>query len=581
MNFSSLTGHRWTSRESTSEQLAWAQKQGLSDIATRVLAPRVPAAAGPSWLRPDLGVILSHDPMSMHGMAPTIDRLRKALRDREKIFVVTDYDVDGTTSSLILQHALHLAGDGPADLAWHIPDRFTEGYGFRPVAAEKAKELGCDLVVTADIGVRDHDAIARARELGLDVLVCDHHLPAEATVPDNATAVLCPPQQACTYPNPALAACGVSLKVAQALLADHPKRERILRSFLKLAAIGTVADVVDLATDENRAIVTLGLQELSRGPHAAGLAALLEVAGVAGRPLRADDLGFRIGPRINAAGRLERATAVVDLLNERDAQRARAMAQQLDRVNTDRKALQQRLEAEALALIPSPPPPFVVVWGEEDLDGNSPWHRGIAGIVASRIREQVHRPVAVVTVSGDSARGSIRSTPGMHAVHALDSTAELLYRYGGHPAAAGFSLERKHLPAVAARLEAWAASAGAGNLLPEHLFDCDLQPRDLSLGLLSELSELGPYGKGNPAPVIRLSGISPQGIQPMGQEGQHLRFAVGHHRAVWWRSAQWRGALETAHRLDLLVALEENTFRGRTSLQLKVEDARVSDGPTG
>ena len=291
-----MTGHRWVRRTPSQSQLAWARQQGLPDVVTRVLASRVPDQPSPSWLRPDLDVILAHAPGSMHGMSATIDRLRKALRDREKIFVVTDYDVDGTTSSLILQHALHLAGGGAADLAWHIPDRFTEGYGFRPVAADKARELGCSLVVTADIGVRDHDAIDRARSLGLDVLVCDHHLPAEATVPENATAVLCPPQRDCTYPNPALAACGVSLKVAQALLADHPKRERLLRSFLKLAAIGTVADVVDLSTPENRAIVSLGLQELSRGPHSAGLAALLDVAGVAGRPLRADDLGFRIGP---------------------------------------------------------------------------------------------------------------------------------------------------------------------------------------------------------------------------------------------------------------------------------------------
>ncbi len=576
MTEQSLTGHRWTQRSASPDRIEWARQQGLSEIATRVLGPRAPASAPAHWLRPDLDVILSHSPMSMHGMAATVERLERALRDRQKIFVVTDYDVDGTTSSLILQHALHLAGGGAADLAWHIPDRFTEGYGFRPVAADKAKELGCDLIVTADIGVRDHDAITRARNLGLDVLVCDHHLPADAEVPDNATAVLCPPQKDCTYPNPALAACGVSLKVAQALLARHPKRERLLRSFLKLAAIGTVADVVDLSTAENRAIVALGLDELSRGPHSPGLTALLEVAGVQGRPLRADDLGFRVGPRINAAGRLEQATAVVELLNERNPQRARARAQELDRVNSDRKALQQRLEASALAQVSAPPPPFVVVWGDEDIEGGSPWHRGIAGIVASRIRDQVHRPVAVITVSGGSARGSIRSTPGLHAVHALDSTAELLYRYGGHPAAAGFTLDAVHLPAFAQRLQAWAASQGAGNTLPEHEFDCDVTPRQLSRSLLHELNALGPFGKGNPTPRLRLQNVPIADLSTMGQGGKHLRFQVGGHKAVWWRGAEFKPDLHGAREVDLLVELEENTYRGQTSLQLRVEDARVS-----
>lgn len=569
----SLTGHRWRRREAPAEGLAWARQQGLSDIATQVLAPRAPRGASDRWLHPDLDVVLGHDPHAMRGMATAVDRLRKALRDRERIFVVTDYDVDGTTSSLILQHALHIAGGGAAELAWHIPDRFTEGYGFRPVAADKAKEAGCGLVVTADIGVRDHDAIDRARSLGLDVLVCDHHLPADAAVPDNATAVLCPPQAGCDYPNPALAACGVSLKVAQALLAEHPKRDRLLRSFLKLAAIGTVADVVDLSTEENRAIVALGLQALSRGPHSPGLTALLKVAGVGDRPLRASDLGYRVGPRINAAGRLEQATAVVELLNERDPTRARARAEALDKVNSDRKALQQRLEAAALAQVSDPPPPFVVVWGTEDVEGGSPWHRGIAGIVASRIREQVHRPVAVITVSGGQARGSIRSTPGVHAVHALDAAAELLHRFGGHPAAAGFSLDAHLVPALAERLQSWAAMQGTGNTAPEQVFDCDVRAGHLSLDLLRELGGLGPYGKGNPPPLLRLPAAQVDALRTM-SAGKHLQFRVGRHRAVWWRAGEHLDALRAASTADLLVELEENTWQGRTNLQLKVVDAR-------
>jgi len=535
----------------------------------------MPPGAGASWLKPDLDTILRHDPLQMMGMAPAIDRLLKALRDRERIFVVTDYDVDGTTSSLILQHALHLAGGGAADLEWHIPDRFNEGYGFSVQAADKARELECGLVVTADIGVRDHAAVTRARGHGLDVLVCDHHLPADAEVPADATAVLCPPQAGCSYPNPALAACGVSLKVAQALLANHPRRDRLLRSFLKLAAIGTVADVVDLSTDENRAIVALGLRELSSGRHSPGLAALMEVAGLADKSvLRASDLGFRVGPRINAAGRLEKATAVVELLNERNPQRARERAQDLDRVNADRKTLQKHLEKAAKDQVPDPPPPFIVVWGEEELDGSSPWHRGIAGIVAARLRDAFHRPAAVITTSGVSARGSIRSIPGFHAVHALDTASDLLAGYGGHPAAAGFSVDSHSVPALAERLQTWAATAGAGNHLPILNYDSTAGVHELSLDLFHELAALGPYGKGNPAPLLRLDGVQPQDVGRMGQKGAHLRFRVGRARAVWWRAGEHADLLGSGDRFDLLVRLEENEYRGRSNLQLVVEDVR-------
>jgi single-stranded-DNA-specific exonuclease len=339
-------------------------------------------------------------------------------------------------------------------VSYHIPSRFDEGYGFSVRAAQQAAEDGVGLVVTADIGVRDHAAIEAARSRGLGVLVCDHHLPAGAAVPQDAI-VLCPPQAGDAYPNRSLAACGVSLKLAQALLREHPKRDGVIRSLLKLAAIGTVADMVSLGTLENRAIVALGLRELAQGPHHPGLQALLEVSGLTGGDARIDEaaLGFRIGPRINAAGRVAEATLVVQLLTERDPARARALAERLDALNTERRDIQKRLVEGCLAAIPDPPPPFVLLSGRED-EG---WHRGVVGIVASRVKDELERPVAVVSIQGEWAVGSVRSVGGVHAVRALDSVSDLLAKYGGHPAAAGFTVRTADLDALRERLSAFVA----------------------------------------------------------------------------------------------------------------------------
>ncbi len=513
----------------------------------------------------------------MHDMGIALERVERALRDGEQILVVTDYDVDGTTSSLILQHALQLAArrtGREAHISWHIPDRFEEGYGFSLAAAQAAVNTHKQLIITADIGVRDHASIDLARGGGVDVLVCDHHLPDGADVPANASAVLCPPKAACSYPNSALAACGVSLKLAQALLEHHPQRERLLRSFLKLAAIGTVADVVDLSTPENRAIVGVGLQELGRGPNAPGLAALMERAGLRDKPnLEASDLGFRIGPRINAAGRLVQANAVVELLNERDPQRARERALALDQVNKDRQSMQADLERTVFAAIGDAPDPWVVVWGEEDPE-NGPWHRGIVGIVAARIRDKMHRPAAVVAVSGTQARGSVRSLPGVHAVDALDAVADLLDTYGGHPVAAGFSIAADKLPELRDRLCAWvSARRDADAIVPERSYDTTATVDELSFGTIQALGRLGPFGKGNPAPVLLLEGVKLRNVSLMGSERTHVRATLGDAKVVWWKASPHVDGL-SAGPVDLLVEPSLDHYQGRTRVQLVVRDAR-------
>lgn len=575
----SLTGARWALGEVGAPRVEALQRStGLSAPAARVLALRWDGEdadrEAARWLAPSFDHL--HAPLAMRNMDAAIDRLGSALRRKERIRVVTDYDVDGTTSSLILQAALR-AIEPSVEVSWHIPSRFDEGYGFSVRAANQAAADGVGLIVTADIGVRDHASVSAAREAGVDVLICDHHLPAGASVPPDAT-VLCPPQIGDAYPNRALAACGVSLKVAQALLARHPKRDALLNSMLKLAAIGTVADMVSLGTLENRAIVALGLAELNRGPHSPGLRALLGVCGLGGKPIDETTLGFRIGPRINAAGRVAEAGLVVELLGTRDDAVARERAAALDALNTERRDIQKRLVAEALDRIGDRPDPFVVLSGDEDAG----WHRGVVGIAAARIKDQVNRPVAVVSVQGELAVGSVRSVPSVHAVKALDSVSDLLVKFGGHPLAAGFTVRTADLPALRERLSSYVAlTTDDGDLVPLRRADAVVEAAALTDALHGELVRLGPFGNGNPSPTLIVPDVRPFGLQVKGADRTMLKFLVAREgprggraiEAVWWDGAGMAEQLEGGPK-DLLASLSENVWQGERRLQLEIRDAR-------
>jgi single-stranded-DNA-specific exonuclease len=567
----SLTGHRWAmSNVDPGQVIQLANDCDIPPVVARCLAIRnIDPTEALAWLHPSLDHL--HDPRAMRGMDVAIERVRKAVRDEERIRIVTDYDVDGTTSSLILQGTLKLLGAGDR-VDYHIPDRQTEGYGFSRIAAEAAAKDGIGLIITADIGVRDHEAVSAATAEGVDVLICDHHLPAGAEVPVDAVAVLCPPQAGCAYPNPHLAACGVSLKLAQALLSDHPRYEAIIRSMLKIAAIGTVADVVDLSTLENRSIVRLGLDGLAAGPNTPGLQALLDIAQV-GRPITAQDLGFRVGPRINAAGRLAKATAVLELIASHDPAEARQRAMAIDSLNTERRAIQRRLVDRCMSALPDPTPPFAVLWGPE----SEGWHRGVVGIVAAKVRDQIHRPTAIVAVAGEEARGSVRSLPGVHAVEALDAAKDLLISYGGHPAAAGFSASAAHLPALAERLaahvEQMGESVGAAPVL--HI-DANCPVESLAGGgaeqLANQLAQLEPFGKGNEAPLLRIPNVVPTQIGTLGQD--HVRMRVGGVDVVWWGGASHMDALRGP--VALAGTLGFNHWRGRTTVRFTVRDAQCA-----
>lgn len=554
----SLTGRRWALRPPDEERADVLRRtRGFLPAVARIAAARGLDdrffAVGPTDL---------HAPDRMLGMERAVTRIEAAIAAGEPIRLVTDYDVDGTTSCLILHSALDRRG--AAGVSYHLPDRFKEGYGLSRLAVEKAAADGVKLLVTADIGIRDHATIALARQHGLDVIVCDHHLPAGASVPPDAYTVLCPPQEGCPYPNKALAACGVSFKLASQLLAEDPRRDDVLASLLKLAAIGTVADVVDLRNAENRAIVTLGLRALNERAHAPGLAALLEVADASPGTIDAATLGWRIGPRINAAGRMDDAAAVVRLLRERDRGRAMAAARELDQTNRERQAVQERLVEQVLASLPDPLPAFVVVAGDEE-DG---FHRGVVGIVAAKVRERVNRPVAVVAILGEVATGSVRSTPAVHATHALEAMAPMLLRFGGHAAAAGFTLPTERLMEFSAGIADWVeAHHDDDTLLVVEEADDELPGTAITLEFARQLRALEPTGKGNPPPRVIVDGPV-EAIRVAA--GKHLFCRVGGADAVWWGGADRRGLLERAERV--LGEVETDRWQGVERARIRIED---------
>ncbi len=571
----SFTGARWDLAEPHPEQeAALVAALGVEPVLARCLAVRgygEPARAQ-AFLEPSWGQL--NDPTRMAGLEQAVARIQRAVAAGERTRIITDYDVDGTTSALVLRATLGLLGMGEG-VDHHIPDRMGDGYGLSCGAVEAAAEAGVSLLLAADLGVRDHRAVALARSRGMDVIICDHHLVLDEGVPD--AIVLCPGRPGCDYPNTSLAACGVCFTLARALLAGHPRRDAMLRSMLKVVGLGTVADVVDLSPLENRAIVALGLEALSRPPHAPGLRALLEAAGCAGRPLVASDLGFRLGPRINAAGRLAHASLALELLQARDLDRARALAQELEGLNRQRQRLQESLTQRLLErALPDPggEPRCAAfpVFGGSESEG---CHRGVVGIVAGKLREALQRPVAVAAIADGQAIGSVRSVPGVDAVAALGRAEHLLSRFGGHKAAAGFSLAAEHLPALEQALSAYVVrEIPPADLIPVRRADILTEQWELGEQAARALERMEPCGRGNPRPRMLVEGVR---IDRVRRVRQHIFFELGGGQGVWWSGAQHTRALLDGP-VDLLGSLGPDRRDGFARPMLTVEDARRSPG---
>ena len=571
-----MTASRWklpAADPRNAEALAAAL--GVCSPVARVLANRGMAdeAAARAFLHPsleDLG-----DPMGLADMPRALERLRKAIDRHEKILIYGDYDVDGTTSVVLLVKAIELAG-GTA--SYHVPDRFREGYGMRPEVVERAAAEGVTLIVSVDTGIRAAEVVGRANELGIDVIITDHHLP-EAEIPP-AVAVLNPNRPDCPYPEKNLCGAAVVFKLAQALVATLPwpaeKQRRVADSLLKLVSIATVADVVPL-TGENRIIVKHGLEGL-RSVRNVGLRALLEVAGFSGgTPPSARQVAFQIAPRLNAAGRMDTAQAVIELFLTADTARARELAQQLHEQNAER----QRVEAEireCCERIPARAEDAALVYYAEG------WHRGVLGIVASRLVERLHRPVFVLSDSGDGiAQGSGRSIPAFHLLEALESMPEVFVRFGGHKHAAGVTLQAAKVDEFRGRLQAWAAA----HLKPEDFEP--VIPVDALVGLAeidertaTEVAGLAPFGYGNPVPVFAARDVEVAG-QPAVWNEKHLRVMVRQNRRTLvlkaWNFAPRAAELAAGAHVDVAFTLEEDAYsaaRGYPGWCAVLRDVRAS-----
>jgi single-stranded-DNA-specific exonuclease len=536
------------------------------------------------FLNPSLDQLL--DPFTMAGMAAAVARLQTAILNREPILIYGDYDVDGTVAVVLLKTAIEIiAGPLGCDVRFHVPHRLREGYGMKSEVIEAAAAAGARLIISVDTGIRAFAAAEAAATLGIDLIVTDHHLPDETRGLPPALAVLNPNREGCAYACKHLCGAGVAFKLAQALLEAHDPvkaQTKILPSFLKLLAIATIADAVPLL-GENRAIAALGIQQLAH-PAQAGLRALLELAKLdpSERPLTSTDIAFRLAPRINAAGRMDIASEVVEMFTTRDPQRARSLAEKLDRLNSDRRNTEAGVLAEIEAMLKHDTSLREV--GCIVLDGEG-WHRGVIGILASRVVERTTRPTLVITHENGEAHGSGRSIPGFHLLQAIESCQELFTRFGGHAHAVGFSLPSSKVPELRQRIVDYAVT----HLTPESItptLACDAYlPLDrISADLYAAIERLQPYGMDNEEPLFVARDVVVSGEVRVLKE-RHIKLQLGTGdgsstiSALAWRWAERLAALgvvEGSH-LDVAYRLRRNRHPEFGGIELEIEDLRVAE----
>ena len=560
--------------QETQQQLE--RELNISSAAARMLVVRgiQTADEARAFIRPSLDKL--HDPFLMKDMDKAVERLHQAITQGEKILIYGDYDVDGTTAVAVMYRFLQKLASNLSPLTfnldYYIPDRYTEGYGVSTQGIDYAAAQGCGLIITLDCGIKAVEKVAYAKSKGIDVIVCDHHTPGDEL--PAAVAVLNMKRNDCPYPYKDLSGCGVGFKLAQAYTQRYNLPFENLVPLLQLLAMSIASDIVPI-TGENRILAHFGIQQLNKAPFT-GLSAILSVASIEDKKLTINDLVYKIGPRINACGRMKSGRAAVELLLTDDPDFARQQAEEVNQHNEDRRDCDTETTKEALAQLQEDPAfaerRSTVVYAPH-------WHKGVVGIVASRLTETYYRPTIVLTAGEDGIiSGSARSVGGFDIYTAIDSCSDLLTNFGGHKFAAGLSMHIKDLPKFQERFEAYvAANIQPHQLQPTLDIEAELQLGDITKQFYNVLRHLEPFGPGNPRPLFvsrRL--INHRDTRAVGKEREHLRLDVTDRMnaitGIAFGRADMAEYIQNGNTVDICYELNENTFNHHTSIQMMVQD---------
>ena len=581
--------------QETQQQLE--RELNISSAAARMLVVRGIQTADEArqFIRPSLDKL--HDPFLMKDMDKAVERLHQAITQGEKILIYGDYDVDGTTAVAVMYRFLSGIGNRTAmpignrntddepisdiryplpAIDYYIPDRYTEGYGVSTQGIDYASAQGCGLIITLDCGIKAVEKVAYAASKGIDVIVCDHHTPGDEL--PQAIAVLNMKRDDCPYPYKDLSGCGVGFKLAQAYTQKYGLPFENLLPLLQLLAMSIASDIVPI-TGENRILAHFGIQQLNKAPFT-GLSAIMQVAGIESKKLTINDLVYKIGPRINACGRMKSGRAAVELLLTDDPDFARQQAEEVNHHNEDRRDCDTETTKEALAQLQDDPTfanrRSTVVYAPH-------WHKGVVGIVASRLTETYYRPTIVLTAGENGIiSGSARSVGGFDIYAAIDSCLDLLTNFGGHKYAAGLSMHIDNLPAFCERFEHYVAThIREDQLQPTLQIEAELQLGDITKQFYNVLRHLEPFGPGNPRPLFvsrRL--INHRDTRAVGKEREHLRLDVTDRinaiTGIAFGRADMADYIQNGNPVDICYELNENTFNHHTSIQMMVQDIRPS-----
>jgi single-stranded-DNA-specific exonuclease len=566
----------WTARE-LPDELARKELQDslqVDELTARLLVQRGVTSfeSAKKFFRPDLNDL--HDPFLMKDMEAAANRVLQAIDGHENILVYGDYDVDGTTAVTLMYSALTQLG---ANCQYYIPDRYKEGYGFSFAGVDFAAANQCSLIITLDCGVRDGEKVAYARSLGIDVVICDHHQPED--LPE-AIAVLDPKRPDCSYPFDGLSGCGVGYKLLQAIIRKQGRDEAVLNTYLDLLTISIGADIVPL-TGENRILAYHGLNRLEQFRRP-GIAAMLTLAGFRKETLSITDVVFILAPRINAAGRIYSGSQAVALLLSENEEETLALSRAVEENNKTRKNLDKEITAEALAKLTGDD--FYRDSFSSVVSGET-WHKGVVGIVASRLVEAHYKPAIVMVTDGEKMSGSARSIEGVDLFEVLGECSDLLLQFGGHTMAAGLSLKSENFLLFREKFDLVVRQALDNQRpIPELFYDCEINLDDITPQFYRRMIQFAPFGPGNMKPVFLVKNLkNTKYSRAVGDGGLHLKLHVHQlHQpeksieGIGFDLGNYATDLASGATIDVLCTLEENVWNDRISLQLQIKDIRIT-----